>query len=131
VRHPPFLIVAGMHQLFLSLVGTHLPCANFIYFCQDFTHRRVGTNLTHNWQAQPYLFLRDFKLYLISLVDTIPYLLPVNYGSGSNFLSSYGFSSGSGSTSQKVTVPTVPVSVPQRCLLPTLKSLAGLNLCFP
>jgi hypothetical protein len=35
----------------------------------------------------------------------------INYGSGSNFLTSYG--SGSGSTSQKVTVPTVPV--PQHC----------------
>ncbi len=32
-----------------------------------------------------------------------------NYGSGSDFLISYG----SGSTSQKVTVPTVPVPVPQ------------------
>ncbi len=31
----------------------------------------------------------------------------INYGSGSDFLMSY--SSGSGSTSQKVTVPTVPV----------------------
>ncbi len=31
----------------------------------------------------------------------------INYGSGSDFLTSYG--SGSGSTSQKVTVPTVPV----------------------
>ncbi len=38
----------------------------------------------------------------------------IYYGSGSDFLTSYG--SGSGSTSQKVTVPTVPfpVSVPQR-----------------
>ena len=36
----------------------------------------------------------------------------INYDSGSDFLTSYG--SGSGSTSQKVTVPTVPV--PQRCL---------------
>jgi hypothetical protein len=34
----------------------------------------------------------------------------INYGSGSDFLTSYG--SGSGSTSQKVTVPTVPVPVP-------------------
>jgi hypothetical protein len=34
----------------------------------------------------------------------------INYGSGSDFLTSYG----SGSTSQKVTVPTVPV--PQRCV---------------
>ncbi len=34
----------------------------------------------------------------------------INYGSGSDFLTSYG----SGSTSQKVTVPTVPV--PQHCL---------------
>jgi hypothetical protein len=33
----------------------------------------------------------------------------INYGSGSEFLTSYG----SGSISQKVTVPTVPV--PQRC----------------
>jgi hypothetical protein len=32
----------------------------------------------------------------------------INYGSGSDFLTSYG----SGSTSQKVTVPTVPVPVP-------------------
>ncbi len=31
----------------------------------------------------------------------------INYGSGSDFLPSYG--SGSGSTSQKVTIPTVPV----------------------
>jgi hypothetical protein len=38
-----------------------------------------------------------------------------NYGSGSDFLTSYGSDSGSGSTSQKVTVPTVPVPVPQRC----------------
>ncbi len=40
----------------------------------------------------------------------------INYGSGSDFLTSYG--SGSGSTSQKVTVPTVPVPVPvpQHCL---------------
>ncbi len=41
----------------------------------------------------------------------------INYGSGSDFLTSYvsgsGSGSGSGSTSQKVTVPTVPV--PQRC----------------
>jgi hypothetical protein len=42
----------------------------------------------------------------------------INYGSGSDFLTSYGSSSGSGSTSQKVTVPTVPVPVPQHC--PTL-----------
>ncbi len=36
-----------------------------------------------------------------------------NYGSGSDFLTSYGSGYGSGSTSQKVTVPTVPV--PQHC----------------
>ncbi len=35
----------------------------------------------------------------------------INYGSGSDFLTSYG----SGSTSQKVTVPTVPV--PQHWIL--------------
>ncbi len=36
-----------------------------------------------------------------------------NYGSGSDFVTSYGSGYGSGSTSQKVTVPTVPVPVPQ------------------
>ncbi len=42
----------------------------------------------------------------------------INYGSGSgsDFLTSYGSGYGSGSTSQKVTVPTVPV--PQHCWLP-------------
>jgi hypothetical protein len=35
-----------------------------------------------------------------------------------NFMSSYGSGYGSGSTSQKVTVPTVPVPVPQHCLEP-------------
>ena len=38
----------------------------------------------------------------------------IDYGSGSDFLTSYG--SGSGSTSQKDTVPTVPVPVPQHCI---------------
>jgi hypothetical protein len=39
----------------------------------------------------------------------------INYGSGSgsDFLTSYGSGYGSGSTSLKVTVPTVPVLVPQ------------------
>ncbi len=37
----------------------------------------------------------------------------INYGSGSDFFTSYGSSSGSSSTSQKVTVPSVPV--PQHC----------------
>jgi hypothetical protein len=36
----------------------------------------------------------------------------INYGSGSDFLTSYGSDYGSSSTSQKVTVPTVPVPVP-------------------
>jgi hypothetical protein len=41
----------------------------------------------------------------------------INYGSGSgsDFLTSYGSGYGSGSTSQNVTVPTVPVPVPQHC----------------
>ncbi len=40
-----------------------------------------------------------------------------NNGSGSDFLTSYGSGFGSGSTSQKVTIPMVPVPfpVPQRC----------------
>jgi hypothetical protein len=43
----------------------------------------------------------------------------INYGSGSgsDFLTSYGSGYGPGSTSQKVTVPTVPVPVPQHWLL--------------
>ena len=42
----------------------------------------------------------------------------INYGSGSgsDFLTSYGSGYGSGFTSQKGTVPTVPVPVPQHCL---------------
>jgi hypothetical protein len=50
----------------------------------------------------------------------------INYGSGSDFLTSYGsgYGSSSGSTSQKVTVPTVPVpvsvQVPQHCQLQAL-----------
>jgi hypothetical protein len=42
----------------------------------------------------------------------------INYGSGSgsDFLTSYGSGYGSGSTSQKTTVPTVPVPVPQHCV---------------
>jgi hypothetical protein len=54
----------------------------------------------------------------------------INYGSGSNFLTSFG--SGSGSTSQKVTVPTVPVPVPvpvpQHCGYPCLPALLALRL---
>jgi hypothetical protein len=48
----------------------------------------------------------------------------INYGSGSYFLTSYGFGSGSGSgsTGQKVTVPTVPV--PQHWLY-------GRNFSYP
>jgi hypothetical protein len=53
----------------------------------------------------------------------------INYGSGSGSdfltsLTSYGSSYGSGSTSQKVTVPTVPVPVPvpQHCLKVIKKS---------
>ncbi len=38
----------------------------------------------------------------------------INYGSGSG--SDFLTNSGSGSTSQKVTVPMVPVPVPQHCL---------------
>ncbi len=39
----------------------------------------------------------------------------INYGSGSDFITRYGSGYGSGSTSQKVTVPTVLVPVPQHC----------------
>jgi hypothetical protein len=51
----------------------------------------------------------------------------INYGSGSgsDFLPSYGSGSGSGSTSQKVTVPTVPVPVPQHWVR---RSLVGCSV---
>jgi hypothetical protein len=53
----------------------------------------------------------------------------INYGSGygSDFFPSYGSGYGSGSTSQKVTVPTVPVPVPQHCKRPWYRT-AKMNL---
>ncbi len=47
----------------------------------------------------------------------------INYGSGSDFLTSYGSDYGSSSTSQKVTVPTVsvPVPVPQHWYKASIK----------
>jgi hypothetical protein len=53
----------------------------------------------------------------------------INYGSGSgsDFLTSYGSGYGSGSTSQKVTVPTVPVPVPQHWLNQCLISFSKLG----
>jgi hypothetical protein len=51
----------------------------------------------------------------------------INYGSDSNFLTSYGSASGSGTTRQKVTVPTVPFSVPQNCPLESCSK----HDCFP
>ena len=49
----------------------------------------------------------------------------INYGSGSEFLTSY--SSGSGSKSQKVTVPTVPVPVPHHCINSSFAICRGLS----
>ncbi len=58
----------------------------------------------------------------------------INYGSGSgsDFLTSYGSGYGSCSSSQKVTVPTVPVPVPQHCLNPnrTFSKLSHQNCSF-
>ena len=51
----------------------------------------------------------------------------INYGSGSDFLTSYG--SGSGSTSQKVTVATVPVPVPQHWLWIHIELFCFHNVC--
>ncbi len=47
-----------------------------------------------------------------------------NYGSGSDFLTSYGSGYGSGSTSQKV---TVPVPVPQHCFRAPVKKNLSLD----
>jgi hypothetical protein len=54
------------------------------------------------------VFVRTFVIKFSYSCGTV-----INYGSGSNFLTTYG--SGSGSTRQKVTFPTVPVPVPQHC----------------
>ncbi len=57
-----------------------------------------------------------------------------NNGSGSDFLISYRYGSDSGSTSQKVTVPTVPVPVPQCCEKasdPNVLMLSGKCSYFP
>ncbi len=51
----------------------------------------------------------------------------INYNSGSDFLTSYGSGYGAGSTSQKVTVPTVPVPVPQHWLI-IIKKLSTLSI---
>jgi hypothetical protein len=54
--------------------------------------------------------LKESKYIILYLVP-VPEPTLITYGSGSDFSTRYG----SGSTSQKVTVPTVPV--PQRCLV--------------
>jgi hypothetical protein len=63
-------------------------------------------------KSGPYPYL-DHKKQIFFLNVKIFRLYTINYGSGSvsDFLTSYG--SGSSSTSQKVTVPTFPVPVPQ------------------
>ncbi len=57
--------------------------------------------------------MKEIKYIILCLVPCSGSGTVINYGSGSDFLTSYG--SGSGSTSQKVTVP-VPVPVPQHWL---------------
>jgi hypothetical protein len=54
----------------------------------------------------------------------------ISYGSGSDFLINYG--SGSGSTSQKVTVPTVPVPVPvsQHCFILLIKEKTFFEIVY-
>jgi hypothetical protein len=51
-----------------------------------------------------------------NFISSSGYGTVINYGSGSDFLMSYGSGFGSGSTRQKVTVPTVTVPVPQHCI---------------
>jgi hypothetical protein len=55
-------------------------------------------------------------------------VIPFYYGSGSDFLTSYG--SGSGFTLQKVRVPTVPVPVPQHCFLVKTAFILLFLACF-
>ena len=52
----------------------------------------------------------------------------ISYGSGSDFLINYG--SGSGSTSQKVTVPTVPVPVSQHCFTLLIKEKTFFEIVY-
>jgi hypothetical protein len=62
--------------------------------------------------------MKDIKYIILCLVP-VPEV--INYGSGSDFLTSYGSGYGSGSSSQKVTVPTVPVS--QHCFSKVISDL--------
>jgi hypothetical protein len=71
--------------------------------------------------------MKKIKYTILYCVFVRSFVIPFYYGSGSDFLKSYG----SGSTQQKVTVPTVSVPVPQhweteRVLGSTL--LTGLSL---
>ncbi len=50
------------------------------------------------------VFVRTFVITFFKVSGTV-----INYGFGSNFSTSYGSGSGSSSTRQKVTVPTVAV----------------------
>jgi len=62
--------------------------------------------------------MKEIKYTILYCVFVRTFVIPfyygsgtvINYSSGSDFLTSYG--SGSGSTQQKFTVPTVPVPVP-------------------
>jgi hypothetical protein len=56
--------------------------------------------------------MKEIKFTILYCVFVRNFVIQFYYGSGSDFLTSYG----SGSTRQKVTVPTLPVPVPQHCL---------------
>ncbi len=53
--------------------------------------------------------LNEGKLMVHNFISSSGSGTVISYGSGSDFLTSYRYSSGSGSTSQKVMVLTVPV----------------------
>jgi hypothetical protein len=62
--------------------------------------------------------MKEIKYTILYCAFVRTFVIPFYYGSGT--VISYG--SGSGSTRQKDTVPTVPVPVPQHCLPPREKN---------
>jgi hypothetical protein len=78
-----------------------------------------------NTQFYIVFFVRTFVIPFYYGSGTV-----INYGSGSDFLTSYGSLSGSGFTKQKVTVPTDPVPVLQHCKRDRHFFLCVRNLCL-
>jgi len=74
----------------------------------DFFQMAFKFRQAREWFGAVNTLMRLILLEIFPSSEIKKYCCSINYGSSSDFLTSYG----SGSTSQKVTVPTVPVAVP-------------------